>query len=231
MAPPSTASGTVHSADRSSAMSALLSPLKSRSGRRASRAPASRRRSCPAAPAPWRRAGRAALQQAAAGADAAEQDRDRNDRERILPRQEGDQDAGEAVAGGERWRWCGPAPPRPRSCRRGRRRRRREAADDDQLADAAARASVAARMLPPATRAAKPNTVCRSGCRRARGDDAEDEPPCTSMPGMLPIMLAAPISRVDGLLRLVGIAHRALDQMVDDRDARYRRAAGSRSSR
>src|SRR6185312_5573400 len=40
----------------------------------------------------------AALQQAAAGADAAEQDRDRNDRERILPGEEGDEDAGEAVA-------------------------------------------------------------------------------------------------------------------------------------
>ena len=42
-----------------------------------------------------------ALQQPAAGADAAEQDRNRNDGERILPRQEGDEDAGEAVAGGE----------------------------------------------------------------------------------------------------------------------------------
>ena len=34
------------------------------------------------------------LQQPAARADAAEQDRDRNDRQRILPRQERDQDAG-----------------------------------------------------------------------------------------------------------------------------------------
>ena len=34
----------------------------------------------------------------AAGADAAEQDRDRNDRERIVPREERDQDAGKAVA-------------------------------------------------------------------------------------------------------------------------------------
>ena len=43
----------------------------------------------------------AALEQPAAGIDAAEQDRDRNDRERIVPREEGHQDAGEAVAGGE----------------------------------------------------------------------------------------------------------------------------------
>src|SRR4030081_1451750 len=57
-------------------------------------------------------------------------------------------------------------------------------------------------------------------------------PQCTSVPGMVPIMLAAPISRVDGLLRLAGLAHKAsarggmvggggiahnaLDQMVED---------------
>ena len=34
--------------------------------------------------------------------DAAEQDGDRDDRERVVPREEGDQDAGEAVAGGQR---------------------------------------------------------------------------------------------------------------------------------
>src|ERR1700722_12672637 len=42
-----------------------------------------------------------ALQQAAAGADAAEQYSDRDDGQRILPRQEGDEDAGKAVAGRE----------------------------------------------------------------------------------------------------------------------------------
>src|SRR6185369_6693015 len=42
-----------------------------------------------------------ALQQAAAGADAAEQDRNGNDGEWVLPRQESNQNAGEAVAGGE----------------------------------------------------------------------------------------------------------------------------------
>ena len=44
----------------------------------------------------------AALQQAAARADAAEQDRHRDDRERMLAREERDQDAGVAVAGDER---------------------------------------------------------------------------------------------------------------------------------
>src|SRR3954468_22029875 len=42
-----------------------------------------------------------ALQQAAAGADAAEQDRDGNDGQRILPRHEGDEDAGKTIAGRE----------------------------------------------------------------------------------------------------------------------------------
>ena len=44
----------------------------------------------------------AALDQAAGGDDAAEHDGDRNDRERVVPRQEGDEDAGEAVAGDQR---------------------------------------------------------------------------------------------------------------------------------
>src|SRR5450631_2758683 len=42
-----------------------------------------------------------ALQQAAAGADAAEQNGDGNNGERILPRQERDKDTGETVTGGE----------------------------------------------------------------------------------------------------------------------------------
>src|ERR1700722_6189778 len=41
------------------------------------------------------------LQQPAAGADSAKQDRDRDHRQRILPRQKRDQDPGEAVARGE----------------------------------------------------------------------------------------------------------------------------------
>src|SRR6266852_7169820 len=42
-----------------------------------------------------------ALQQPAAGADSAQQNRNGNDRQRILPGQEGDQDAGETIARGE----------------------------------------------------------------------------------------------------------------------------------
>src|SRR5712671_8225954 len=41
------------------------------------------------------------LQQAAAGADAAKQDCNRNHRKRVLPRQEGNEDSGKTVAGGE----------------------------------------------------------------------------------------------------------------------------------
>src|SRR6266403_2971025 len=42
-----------------------------------------------------------ALQQSAAGADSAKQNCDRNNRQRILPRQKGDKDAREAVTGSE----------------------------------------------------------------------------------------------------------------------------------
>src|SRR5882724_5008325 len=41
------------------------------------------------------------LQQPTAGADSAEQDRDGNDGQRIVPRQEGDEDAGKTIAGRE----------------------------------------------------------------------------------------------------------------------------------
>src|ERR1700694_1352338 len=42
-----------------------------------------------------------ALQQAAAGADSAQKYRNRNNGKRILPRQEGDEDAGKTVTGGK----------------------------------------------------------------------------------------------------------------------------------
>ncbi len=38
------------------------------------------------------------------------------------------------------------------------------------------------------------------------------------MPGMVPIMFSSPIGGVDGLLGLAGIAERAFDEEVHDRD-------------
>ena len=43
-------------------------------------------------------------------------------------------------------------------------------------------------------------------------------PQCTSVPGMVPIMLASPIWQVDGLLRLAGSRSGTFDEMVQQRD-------------
>src|SRR2546426_7233499 len=100
IAPPNTASGTVQSPMVPSAMSGFPfqeanSPIHRVAGEHEDKDDALQHL--------HRGVGQAepALQQAAAGADAAEQDRDGNDGQRILSRQKGDEDAGKAVAGGE----------------------------------------------------------------------------------------------------------------------------------
>src|SRR5215470_1421172 len=100
MAPPSTASGTVQSPIPPSAMSGFplqkADPAIERVARQHEHEDDAlqHQHGCVGQAKP-------PLQQPAAGADAAEQDRDRNDRKRILPRQERHQDAGEAIAGRE----------------------------------------------------------------------------------------------------------------------------------
>src|SRR5258708_14899364 len=90
MAPPNTASGTVHSPIDPSALSGFplqeADPAVERVARQHEHADDALQHQ-------HRRVGQAepALQQPAAGADAAEQDRDRNDRKRVLSRQEGDE--------------------------------------------------------------------------------------------------------------------------------------------
>ena len=93
----------------------------------------------------------AALQQAAGGAEAAEQDRDRDDRERVVARDERRPGCRRSRSrrSATRWRWC--APPRPRPRRPGRRRRRR------------ARRRAGSAGSPAGRRAAR----C-AGCRRPR---------------------------------------------------------------
>src|SRR5882724_12467009 len=100
MAPPNTASGTVQSPIVPSAMSGF--PLQEADAP-VERVARQHEHEDDALQHQHRRIRQAepALQQPAAGADAAQEDRDRNDRKRILPRQEGDQNAGEAVACGE----------------------------------------------------------------------------------------------------------------------------------
>src|SRR5882757_2672395 len=100
MAPPNTASGTVQSPIVPSAMSGFsfqeADPAVQRVARQHEHEDDTlqhQHRSIGQSEPP--------LQQSAAGADAAEQDRNGNDSERIVPRQEGDEDAGKAVAGRE----------------------------------------------------------------------------------------------------------------------------------
>src|SRR5262245_43000884 len=100
MAPPNTASGTVQSPIDPSAMSGLSfqeadTPIERVAGEHEDEDDALQnhhRRVRQPEPS---------LEEAAAGADAAKQDGDRNDGERILPGEEGNEDAGEAVAGGQ----------------------------------------------------------------------------------------------------------------------------------
>ncbi len=59
--------------------------------------------------------------------------------------------------------------------------------------------------LPPITCMAKPQVVKRWKAQASRQATMPNaRPQCTSVPGMVPIMLASPIGQVDGLLRLDG---------------------------
>src|SRR6516165_3039747 len=100
MAPPSTASGTVQSPIPPSAMSGF--PLE-KADSPVQRVAGEHEHEDDALQDQDRGVGQAepALQQPAACADAAEQDRDWNDCKRILPREEGDQNAGKAITGGQ----------------------------------------------------------------------------------------------------------------------------------
>src|ERR1700682_5049405 len=100
IAPPSTASGTVQSPIVPSAMSGFSLQEADASVQRVAGQHEDEDDSLQTLHGGVGQAG-PALQQPAAGADAAEQDGDGNDGQRILPRQEGNEDAGKAVAGGE----------------------------------------------------------------------------------------------------------------------------------
>src|SRR6185312_13997221 len=100
MAPPNTASGTVQSPIVPSAMSGFSlqeadPPIQRVAGQNEDEDD----------PLQYQHGGvrqsKPALQQAAAGADTTEQDGDWNDGQRILPRQESDEDTGKTIAGRE----------------------------------------------------------------------------------------------------------------------------------
>src|ERR1700688_2758954 len=100
IAPPNTASGTVHRPIVPSAMSRLAFQKANPPVQRIAGEHEDEDNSLQHLYRGVRQA-EPALQQPAAGADAAEQDGNRNNGKRILPRQKGDENPGKAVAGGE----------------------------------------------------------------------------------------------------------------------------------
>src|SRR5712671_3491428 len=97
MAPPNTASGTVQSPIVPSAMSGFALQEANSSIQRIACEKRDEDDSLQHQHGSIRQA-EAALQQAAAGADSTEKDRNRNDGKRILPCQEGDEDSRKAIA-------------------------------------------------------------------------------------------------------------------------------------
>src|SRR5882757_4843098 len=97
MAPPNTASGTVHSPMVPSAMSGFSLEKTKSSIKRVAGENKDEDHSLQHLNGGVGQA-EPTLQQAAAGADTAQQNRNRDDRQRILPRQEGDQNTRETIA-------------------------------------------------------------------------------------------------------------------------------------
>ena len=161
----------------------------------------------------------AALDQAARRIDAAEQDGDRDDRQRVVPGEEGDEDAGVAVARGDSEALAlpctaatsiMPASPAKAPPQRG------EA--DDQRADGQALhlrgAHVAA-----GDAGAKPQRVFSiSTQERMQATTPTTRPQCTSVPGMLPMRKLVGQRLGRRLVEGGRIAQRPLDQMVHQRD-------------
>ena len=158
-----------------------------------------------------------ALQQAAAGTDAAEQDRDRNDRQRILPRQEGDEDAGKAIAGGEIGVGAALHGGDFDHAGKAGRAAGEETDRQDQFADAKAHdlggADVAAG---DACGEAEHGVIDQDiGCDRR--DEAEHQPPMDVGAGDRADHVGGADFARRRLVEAGRVAHRALDQMVEDR--------------
>ena len=159
------------------------------------------------------------LEQAAAGADAAQQHRHRDDRQRVGAGDERHQHAGVAVAGDQRrvGRCRGWPPPR-------RRRPGRRPAPPRNVAITISRRtgrplSSAARTLPPTMRAAKPNVVrCISTQATRQATSPNARPQCTSSPGQAAQHVVVADRQRRRLVEAGGIAQRPLDQVVEERD-------------
>ena len=121
-----------------------------------------------------------------------------------MPREERHQDAGEAVAGREIG--VGAALHGRDLDHAGETRggAAEQADDQDQLADAEPDHLGGAHIAAGDARREAEHRVVDQDIGEHAATTPKTRPQCTSVPGIVPIMLAAPISRVDGLLRLAG---------------------------
>ena len=156
---------------------------------------------------------------AAAGADAAEQDRDGNDRQRILPRQEGNKDAGETVAGGEIGVGAALHGGDLDHARKAGRAAREKADRQDQFADAEAHDLRRADVAAGNPRGEAEHGVIDQDVGRERGDHAEHQSPMHVGAGNAADHVGCADLAGRRLVEAGGVAHHALDQMVEDRKA------------
>ena len=161
----------------------------------------------------------AALQHAAARGDAADEHGDRHDGERVLARDERDEDAARSRSRRSARRWRCRAPRRPPPCRRGPPPRRRARRRRARAAPTGSPASRAARALPPTMRSAKPYVVWRTSTyTTTQKTMPKPSPQCTSRPGRL----TEHVRLADGggrrLVQARRIAQRPLDEVVEERD-------------
>ena len=122
-----------------------------------------------------------------AAAMRAEQDGDRHDRQRVMPGEEGDEDAGEAVAGDQRGIGLAVDGGDLEEAGEAGAGAGDDAADDHQQADRQALRLARRAALPPVMRAAKPKVVrlISTQSTMARTMPAA-RPQCTSVPGIEP---------------------------------------------
>ena len=160
-----------------------------------------------------------ALQQAARGADAAQQDRHRHDGQRIVARQERRPGCRSSRSRRRARRWPCRAPPRPRPCRRARpprRRQRRPAARSGRHRGPSCARSCG---LPPITCMAKPQVVKRwKSPGQQAGDDAEHQAPMHVRAGDGADHVGVADRPGRRLVEARRIAQRPLDEMVHQRD-------------
>ena len=155
----------------------------------------------------------AALDQPAAGDDAAEEEGHRDDRQRVVPGEEGHQDAGVAVAGDQRGVGAAVDGRDLEHAGEPGAGAGQGAGGDHQLADRQALQHARRAALPPVIRAAKPKVVRSIRTQAAmQATTPTTSPQCTSRPGMLPQHVGLADRQGGRLVEAGRVAQRPLDQ-------------------